>query len=121
TLHVVLEAAHDLGARHVAIRIGAVILGARHTEIPVRRDERERVPAFIAPGVSGLRRAFEDDMLPPALRQVIAERQPRLPAADDDGFDVLRHGKVSRLKSTRNKSHRERQREYHAGRGYSGL
>ena len=58
-LDVALEGAHDLTARHEAMRIGSLVLRPWHAERPVRGHQGERIPAFIAPGIGGLGGSFD--------------------------------------------------------------
>ena len=57
---------------------------------PVRRQQRQRVPAFVPPLADPA--AFQQDMVVPGPRQVMAEREASLAGADEDGFDVRRRG-----------------------------
>ena len=53
-----------------------------------RREQAERVPA-LAPGVADPLVRVEDHEGRPRLRQVVADRQAGLAAADDHGLDPL--------------------------------
>ena len=78
-----IEVSDDLVLFHEAVRIVAGIRVARQCALPVRRDETERIPTLLAPGVrDGL--LFEHKVIEACLLQVIADRQTRLPAADDE-------------------------------------
>ena len=81
----------DLGHRHEAVGIGAVVAIAGQAALPVRRQQPQRVPALAAPGVRHLA-ALEHDVIDRALAEAAARRQPGVPGADDDRRDVFDGG-----------------------------
>src|SRR5262245_35211619 len=92
SLDVVLEIGDDLASQHEAIRVVAVVLGAREPGLPVGCVECERVPAVIAPSLARPVRLLEDEMVAAFPGQVVADRKPGLSAADDDCVDVRAYG-----------------------------
>lgn len=94
--HKAVEIGNDLVLLHKAMRIVAGIRMPRQRALPVRRDQAERVPALLAPGMRD-RLRFEHEMVDARARQVVTHRQSGLTAADDDDavvFDTVgRHGR----------------------------
>jgi hypothetical protein len=86
TLDILFKGSNDLFARHKAMRVATLVFRTRQAERPVRGVKGKGVPAVVAPGIPCLDSLFENDMLPASPAQVIADRQPGLPAADDDGL-----------------------------------
>src|SRR5262249_28610063 len=82
-----LEVADDLVARHEPVRVVAVVRVARQLHGPVRRDEAEALPAP-APGLADPA-ALEHDVADAGAPQLVARREPGLPAADDDDVELL--------------------------------
>jgi hypothetical protein len=64
------------------------VLVAGQAALPVWRQEREGVPAFVAPGVRDLA-PLEDDVIDGALCEKVAGRETAVPRADDDRRDVF--------------------------------
>ena len=91
-----LEVRDDLVARQESVRVGAVVGEPRELQAPVRRDEAEAVPA-VTPRLTDTA-ALEDEMVDPKCRQLVADGEPCLAAADDGDADVLgpRHGRSLR-------------------------
>ena len=78
----------DLGHRHVAVGIRAVVAIAGQPALPVRREQPQRVPALAAPGVRDLA-ALEHDVIDRALGEAAARREPGVAGADDDRRDAF--------------------------------
>ena len=74
----------DLGHRHEAVGIVAVVAEAGQPALPVRREQAQRVPALGPPRVGDLA-ALEHHVVDRALGEAAAHRQPGVAGADDDG------------------------------------
>jgi len=74
------------------VRIASAVRAAGQLDAPVWKLEHERIPALRTPPFSNAA-AFENEVLSAPLAQVIAHREPRLPAAHNKCFDVLAHGR----------------------------
>ena len=94
-LCVALDERDRLGHRPEAVRIVALVAVTRQPALPVRREQRERIPALGAPGVGDLA-ALEDDMVDRALGEPPAHGQPGLARADDDGGRAHRARRLCR-------------------------
>src|SRR5262249_25364185 len=57
------------------------VFDAGYPEGPVGRDQREGIPALSAPDAAGVRGLLQHDVLAPVVLQMVAHRQPGLPAA----------------------------------------
>jgi hypothetical protein len=90
-LDILVKVRDDLIPRHKAIAVSVVVFRAGHPKGPVGRDQREGIPALAAPDVARLRGLLQHDVLAPILCQVVAHRQPGLPAADDHCFYMFHH------------------------------
>ena len=77
-----------LGHRHVAVRIGAVVVMAGQPALPVGRQQPQRVPALVAPGVRHLP-ALEEDVIDRTLGQEPARREAGVTGPDDDRRELL--------------------------------
>ena len=77
----IVQVGDDLVAQHEAVRVRPAIGKARQLALPVRRDQAERIPALGAPGVAGAL-LLEHDVIDAALRQIPADREAGLAAAD---------------------------------------
>src|SRR2546426_9155071 len=84
-----LQMTDDVVARHIAVRIRAVVCAAGELHRPVRRDEAETVPAT-APGLADAA-SFEDDVLDTELGEFVTDGQAGLTGADDDDVEGLGH------------------------------
>ncbi len=76
------EARDDLVAAHETVGAVAGIRQAGQPEMPVGRDQAQRIPAPCPP-VLGDATLFEHDMVAVEGPEVIAQRQPRRPAPDN--------------------------------------
>ena len=79
----------NLGHRHEPVGIRAFIAITGQPALPVRRQQPQRIPALVAPGIGHLP-AFEHDVIDRALAEAMARRQSGVSGADDDrgdGFD----------------------------------
>ena len=81
-LAVALDEGDHLVARGEAVRPVAAILLAGQAQAPVGELEHQRVPA-LAPPALGHSPPLEDEVRASEPAQVIAERQPGVPAAHD--------------------------------------
>ena len=77
----------DLGHRHEAVGVVAVVAPAGQPGLPVRREQAERVPALGPPRVRHLT-ALEDHVVDRALGEAATHRQPGVAGPDDDRGDV---------------------------------
>ena len=87
---VLLEERHDLRARHEPFGIRSAVAVAGQSGLPVGGEQAEGVPPLGAPAVRD-RAAVEHDVLEAARGEAVAQREPGLAGADDDGGDVLGH------------------------------
>src|SRR5262249_39354373 len=74
-------------ARLETVRFASLVRIAREAVEPVRQDHTEGVPA-ISPRLADPA-ALEDDMVEPALGELVAVRQPRMAGTDHDRGDPL--------------------------------
>lgn len=80
-LHIVLDITDDVLAHHEALGIVPLVREAGQLTLPVRRYQTEGVPAPVSP-ITTRAVPLEHDVVDPRAREVVAHRQPRLPAAD---------------------------------------
>src|SRR4029077_1224428 len=78
----------NLADAHIAVRIRPLVAIARQTALPVRREEPQRIPAFVPPGIRYLS-ALEDDLVDRSFGQTPAGGEAGMPGADHDGRDVF--------------------------------
>ena len=84
---VALEVADDLVPQHEPVRIEPVVGAARQLHGPVRGHEAEAVPA-VSPRLADPA-PLEDGVLDAEYGELVADREPRLAAADDRDANVL--------------------------------
>ena len=89
-LAVALDEGDHLVARGEAVRPVAAILLAGQAQAPVGELEHQRIPALVPPAL-GHPPPLEDDVGAPEPAQVIAEREPGVPAAHDHRLGRDRH------------------------------
>jgi len=65
------------------VRILPGVTETRQPTLPVRRQELQRIPAFVAPGIGNLA-AFENDVVNGLLVQEVARRQAGMAGTNDD-------------------------------------
>jgi hypothetical protein len=87
---VALKRRHELRSRRIRIRVHRRVV-VRQPVRPVRREQRERIPALAAPALADTA-ALEHDVVVPGFREEAAEGKPSLAAADDDRVDRV-HGR----------------------------
>ena len=73
---------------HVAVGIGAVVAMAGQPALPVRREQAQRIPALVPPGIRDLA-ALEHDVIDRAVGEQPARREAGVAGADDDGGDAF--------------------------------
>src|SRR5581483_10117311 len=78
----------DVRARHVAVGIGALVVATGEPALPVRRQQPQRVPPLVAPGVRHLA-ALEDDVVNGPLGEEVACGEAGVPGPYDDGGEAL--------------------------------
>ena len=78
---------HDGILGHEPIRIITAVTAARQPHSPVGDDQAETVPA-IAPRLAHPA-ALEDNVFDPRMRELVADREPRLTGADDHDVHVF--------------------------------
>ena len=83
-----LDQLDDLGHRHVAIGIRALVANARQATLPVGSEQPQRVPALVPPGVRHLA-PLEHHVVDRPLGQKVAGGEAGMPGADDDGGEAL--------------------------------
>ncbi len=83
---VLIDKLDDLGHRHESIGIAARICVPRQSALPVRRQQPQRIPALVAPGVGDLA-ALEHDVLDGTLAQAMTDGQPGMAGTDDEHVD----------------------------------
>src|SRR5690606_6806627 len=67
----------------VTIRVSTFIGLAGQTQLPVRGEQPQRIPALMAPGIR-YRTAFDDHMVNRQIRQAVTHGQARVAGADDN-------------------------------------
>ena len=78
----------DVGARHVAVGIGAVVANAREPALPVGSQQPQGVPALAPPRVRQLA-ALEHDVVDRPLGEEVAGGEAGVPGAYDNCGEVL--------------------------------
>ncbi len=81
------EVLDDLAHRHIAARIAAAIRMAWKPALPVRREEAQRIPALVAPGVRHLT-ALEQDVIDRARAEEVTDRKAGVTGTDHDRREV---------------------------------
>jgi len=89
-----LDVLHDLVLHHEAVGIVARIGKAGQLALPVRRDEREAVPAFGAPRMADAM-PLEHDVIDAVLLQAPTRGKPGLAGADDDRRNLVHAANAS--------------------------
>ena len=89
-----LDEADDLVAWGEAVGVAPATRAARQPDAPARELEGQRIPA-LAPPALGHPPALEDHVLAAELGETVAEREPGLAAADDDGLVRLAHAGIA--------------------------
>src|SRR6185295_3305906 len=77
------DEADHLRHRHEAIGISALVAVVRQPALPVGREQSQRVPALVPPGVGDFA-ALEHHVFNGVRRKEPAHRQPRVTGANDD-------------------------------------
>ena len=90
---VALQELDQLGDRHEAVRVLAVVGEARQPRQPVGREQPQRIPALGLPRVGDLA-ALEHDVLERPLRQHPADREAGMPGPDDHDGYAQRRGRA---------------------------
>ena len=73
----------DVGARHVAVGIGAVVVEVREPALPVGSQQAQGVPALVPPRVRRLA-ALEHDVVDRPFGEEVAGGEAGVPGAYDD-------------------------------------
>src|SRR5215469_364096 len=90
-LNVMLKIGDDLVSRDKAVWMPSSDLQPRQRRLPIGSVESERIPTVVEPDIARLRALLQDDVRPLLLAQVVTDRESRLPATNDDGFNVGAH------------------------------
>src|ERR1700728_2765797 len=77
------DEAHNLRQSHKAVRIGTRVSIARQPTQTVGREQPQRVPPLLAPGIRHFS-ALEHDVVDRALGENAAHRESGVPGPDDD-------------------------------------
>ena len=85
----------DLGHRHEAVGVRALVTIARQPALPVRRQQAQGVPAFMPPGVGHLA-ALEDHVVDRALGEEAAHGEAGMAGPDDEHVGAHRQRLPSR-------------------------
>ena len=94
-LGVPLDERDDLGHRHEAVGVGAVVAETGEPALPVRREQPQGVPPLRLPRVGDLT-ALQHDVVDGTGGQPVAHRQAGMTGADDYRRDVACQGGPSR-------------------------
>ncbi len=85
---VALQEANELRHVHVAVGVAAGIAMAGKPALPVGRQQAQGIPALLAPGIGDLA-ALDQHVVDRAVGERLAEGEPGLAGADDDGRCVF--------------------------------
>ncbi len=80
---ILVDEIDHLGHAHETVRVLACVVESRQTTLPIGRQQLQRIPALVAPGVRDLA-ALEHDVLDRTLAEEIARRQPGVASTNDD-------------------------------------
>ena len=74
------------GMRHESVGIRPAVAITGQPALPVRREQAQRIPAFVTPRVRHLA-ALEHDVLDGAFGEAATDGEPGVTGADDDDVD----------------------------------